>query len=137
MYSVTRSFGLNGLSGFAVAVEADISSPQSGCNKIGTNPQCKIYYTTSCMIYQKNINRKGSINKKLINISIRLIIRDIMLKQKILEIIVIVLALLAIVFGISSCLYNDNVTILRIFSLIFIVIALILNFYSNYRKKKL
>ena len=62
---------------------------------------------------------------------------DIMLKQKILEIIVIVLALLAIVFGISSCLYNDNVTILRIFSLIFIVIALILNFYSNYRKKKL
>ena len=25
MYSVTRSFGLNGLSGFAVAVEADIS----------------------------------------------------------------------------------------------------------------
>jgi len=89
------------------------------------------------MIYQKNINRKGSINKKLINISIRLIIRDIMLKQKILEIIVIVLALLAIVFGISSCLYNDNVTILRIFSLIFIVIALILNFYSNYRKKKL
>ena len=49
-----------------------------------------------------------------------------MLKQKILEIIVIVLALLAIVFGISSCLYNDNVTILRIFSLIFIVIALIL-----------
>ena len=62
---------------------------------------------------------------------------DIMLKQKILEIIVIVLALLAIVFGISSCLYNDNVTILRIFSLIFIVIALILNFYSNYRKKEL
>ncbi len=60
-----------------------------------------------------------------------------MLKQKILEIIVIVLALLAIVFGISSSLYNDNVTILRIFSLIFIVIALILNFYSNYRKKKL
>lgn len=60
-----------------------------------------------------------------------------MLKQKILEIIVILLALLAIVFGISSCLYNDNVTILRIFSLIFIVIALILNFYSNYRKKKL
>lgn len=60
-----------------------------------------------------------------------------MLKQKILEIIVIALALLAIVFGISSCLYNDNVTILRIFSLIFIVIALILNFYSNYRKKKL
>lgn len=60
-----------------------------------------------------------------------------MLKQKILEIIVIALALLAIVFGISSCLYNDNITILRIFSLIFIVIALILNFYSNYRKKKL
>ena len=26
MYSVTRSFGLNGLSGFAVAVEADILS---------------------------------------------------------------------------------------------------------------
>lgn len=62
---------------------------------------------------------------------------DIMLKQKILEIIVIVLALLAIVFGISSCLYNDNVIFLRIVSLIFIVIALILNFYSNYRKKKL
>jgi hypothetical protein len=69
--------------------------------------------------------------------SSKISVGDIMLKQKILEIIVIVLALLAIVFGISSCLYNDNVTILRIFSLIFIVIALILNFYSNYRKKKL
>ena len=34
------------------------------------------------MIYQKNINRKGSINKKLINISIRLIIRDKMEKVK-------------------------------------------------------
>ena len=69
--------------------------------------------------------------------SSKISVGDIMLKQKILEIIVIVLALLAIVFGISSCLYNDNVTILRIFSLIFIVIALMLNFYSNYRKKKL
>ena len=69
--------------------------------------------------------------------SSKISVGDIMLKQKILEIIVIVLALLAIVFGIASCLYNDNVTILRIFSLIFIVIALILNFYSNYRKKKL
>ena len=69
--------------------------------------------------------------------SSKISVGDIMLKQKILEIIVIVLALLAIVFGISSCLYNDNVTLLRIFSLIFIVIALILNFYSNYRKKKL
>ena len=69
--------------------------------------------------------------------SSKISVGDIMLKQKILEIIVIVLALLAIVFGISSCLYNDNVTILRIFSLIFIVIALILNFYSNYRKKEL
>ena len=69
--------------------------------------------------------------------SSKISVGDIVLKQKILEIIVIVLALLAIVFGISSCLYNDNVTILRIFSLIFIVIALILNFYSNYRKKKL
>lgn len=67
--------------------------------------------------------------------SSKISVGDIMLKQKILEIIVIVLALLAIVFGISSCLYNDNVTILRIFSLIFIVIALILNFYSNYRKR--
>jgi len=72
-----------------------------------------------------------------LKISSKISVGDIMLKQKILEIIVIVLALLAIVFGISSCLYNDNVTILRIFSLIFIVIALILNFYSNYRKKKL
>ena len=69
--------------------------------------------------------------------SSKISVGDIMLKQKILEIIVIVLALLAIVFGISSCLYNDNVTILRIFSLIFIVIALILNFYSNNIKKKL
>ena len=69
--------------------------------------------------------------------SSKISVGDIVLKQKILEIIVIVLALLAIVFGTSSCLYNDNVTILRIFSLIFIVIALILNFYSNYRKKKL
>ena len=69
--------------------------------------------------------------------SSKISVGDMMLKQKILEIIVIVLALLAIVFGISSCLYNDNVTILRIVSLIFIVIALILNFYSNYRKKKL
>ena len=69
--------------------------------------------------------------------SSKISVGDIMLKQKILEIIVIVLALLAIVFGISSCLYNDNVTILRIFSLVFIVIALILNFYSNYIKKKL
>ena len=69
--------------------------------------------------------------------SSKISVGDIMLKQKILEIIVIVLALLAIVFGIASCLYNDNVTILRIFGLIFIVIALILNFYSNYRKKKL
>ena len=69
--------------------------------------------------------------------SSKISVGDIVLKQKILEIIVIVLALLAIVFGISSCLYNDNVTILRIFSLVFIVIALILNFYSNYIKKKL
>lgn len=60
-----------------------------------------------------------------------------MLKQKILEIMVIVLALLAIVFGIASCLYNDNVTFFRIVSAMFITIALILNFYSNYRKKKL
>ena len=51
--------------------------PQSGCKRIETNPQCKIYYTTSCIIYQKNINRKGSINKKLITISIRLIIREV------------------------------------------------------------
>lgn len=60
-----------------------------------------------------------------------------MLKQKILEIIVIVLALLAIVFAISSCLYNDNVLGLRIIGVICIVMALLLNFYSNYRKKRL
>lgn len=72
-----------------------------------------------------------------LKISSKINLGDIMLKQKILEIIVIVLALLAIVFAISSCLYNDNVFGLRIISVICIVIALLLNFYSNYRKKRL
>ena len=72
-----------------------------------------------------------------LKISSKINLGDIMLKQKILEIIVIVLALLAIVFAISSCLYNDNVLGLRIISVICIVMALLLNFYSNYRKKRL
>lgn len=59
-----------------------------------------------------------------------------MLKQKILELIVVILALVAIVFGVASCLFNDNVVTLRILSFICIIIAIILNFYSNYTKKK-
>ncbi len=60
-----------------------------------------------------------------------------MLKQKILELIVVVLALVAIVFGVASCLFNDNVLVLRFLSFICIIFAIILNFYSNYIKKKL
>lgn len=41
-----------------------------------------------------------------------------MLKQKILELIVVVLALVAIVFGVASCLFNDNVLVLRFLSFI-------------------
>lgn len=60
-----------------------------------------------------------------------------MLKQKVLEIIVIALALLAIVFAIASCLYTKNIYGLRIVSIILVLLAIILNFYSNYIKKKL
>lgn len=60
-----------------------------------------------------------------------------MLKQKILEIIVIVFALISIVFAIASYIYNENIIFLRVVSVIFIVIALILNFFANYNKKKI
>lgn len=60
-----------------------------------------------------------------------------MLKQKILELVVVVLALVAIVFGVASCLFNDNVLVLRFLSFICIILAIILNFYSNYIKKEL
>lgn len=60
-----------------------------------------------------------------------------MLKQRILELIVVVIALFAVIFGIASCLFNDNVFTLKILSFICIIIAILLNFYSNYRKKKL
>lgn len=60
-----------------------------------------------------------------------------MLKQKILEIIVIVFALISIVFAIASCIYNENIIFLRVVSIIFIVMALILNFFANYNKKKI
>lgn len=60
-----------------------------------------------------------------------------MLKQKILEIIVIAFALISIVFAIASCIYNDNIASLRIVSIICIIISIILNFYANYNKKKI
>ncbi len=60
-----------------------------------------------------------------------------MLRQKILEIIVLTLALITIVFAIASCIYKDNVVTLRVISGVLIVITISLNFYANYNKKKL
>ena len=61
MYSVLKSYGLNGLNGFAVAVEADVSGGLPAANVLiytlengatvvvrpsGTEPKIKTYFTT-------------------------------------------------------------------------------------------
>ena len=46
MYSVTRSFGLNGLSGFAVAVEADISGGLPAFSIVGLPDSACLLYTS-------------------------------------------------------------------------------------------
>ena len=62
---------------------------------------------------------------------------DNMLKQKIIEIIVVAFALIAIMFAVCSYLFKENVVIFRILGIVCIAISVVLNIYSNYRKKKI
>lgn len=60
-----------------------------------------------------------------------------MKEQKLLEILVIFLALVAIVFALASCLYKSSGAQLKVVSIVVILISLGLNIYSNIRKKNL
>ena len=60
-----------------------------------------------------------------------------MLKQKIIEIVVVAFALIAIMFAVCSYLFKENLALFRILGIVFIAISFVLNMYSNYRKKKI
>ena len=64
-------------------------------------------------------------------------IGDNMLKQKIIEIVVVAFALIAIMFAVCSYLFKENLVLFRILGIVFIAISFVLNIYSNYRKKKI